>query len=91
MRDSCLNSIDWISLGEDAKTSGVFCQDPPELGFSSNSSTNEFHWAQDGHLPIHLGDWCPQFWQNQTVFVLDKGRKWIIDEGILVEVHLIFD
>jgi hypothetical protein len=37
---------------------------------STTSSTYEFHSPQTGHLPIHLGDWLPQFWQKKTDFAL---------------------
>ncbi len=36
------------------------------------SSTKVFHSPQDGHLPSHLGDSTPQFWQKKLVLVLDK-------------------
>jgi len=30
-------------------------------------SLNVFHWPQAGHLPIHLGDSCPQLEQTYAV------------------------
>jgi hypothetical protein len=33
-----------------------------------SSSTNLFHSLQEGHLPSHFSDWCPQFWQKNWVF-----------------------
>src|SRR5437016_1016913 len=34
------------------------------------SSTNVFHCWQDGHRPIHLGEFAPHCWQTYWVFVL---------------------
>jgi hypothetical protein len=36
----------------------------------TTSSTKEFQEPQSGHLPSHLGDWYPQFWQPKTVLIL---------------------
>jgi len=36
----------------------------------TTSSTKEFHWLHEGHLPIHLADSCPQFWQKKEDLTL---------------------
>lgn len=37
-------------------------------------SLNVFHCPQEGHLPIHFGDSCPQF--EQTYIVLSFAIVW---------------
>ena len=58
-----------------ASASGLgFCVSIPDTGrrltgsFLTISSTYVFHSPQDGHLPTHFGESCPQLLHTYTVF-----------------------
>jgi hypothetical protein len=52
-----------IGIGFDRSPVGKPCPDVPNV-----SSAMLFQDPQSGHLPSHLGDWQPHFWQEKTVF-----------------------
>ena len=46
----------------------------PATGLRITSSTYVFHSPQEGHLPIHLGESCPQLLHIYTVFSFIQQR-----------------
>lgn len=46
----------------------------PVAGLRTTSSTYVFHSPQEGHLPIHLGESCPQLLHIYTVFSFIQQR-----------------